>query len=328
MNLPANRPANPVASFSKFLDSYKSQMALALPKHLNPDRMARLALTAFSSSPALQECTPQSIIGSLMTAASLGLEPGINGQGYLIPYKTTCTFVPGWKGLVDIANRSGRCTVWTGAVFDGDEFDYALGDSPFIRHKPGDEDDPAKLLYVYSVGRVKGSEWAVIEVWPIEKVRRHRDKYNKVGAKHYSFRDWEMYARKVPLLQVLKYMPQSIELANAIEATHAAEEGRAVVIDAASKFMTVGDAPEGDDPQDGGAGSGNGAGNGEQARTLPPLTPEDLAKKATSLKKAIANGQPVNDVIAALETKNTVSEEQRMEIASWAVKPTTSEGQQ
>jgi hypothetical protein len=51
-----------------------------------------------------------------MTAAQLGLEPGINGQGYLIPYKGTCTFVPGWKGLVDLVARSGRATVWTGVV--------------------------------------------------------------------------------------------------------------------------------------------------------------------------------------------------------------------
>jgi hypothetical protein len=118
--------------------------------------------------------------------------------------------------LVDIANRSGRCTVWTGAVFDGDEFDYALGDRPFVMHKPGEEDDPSKLVYVYAVGRVNGSEWPVIEVWSMKKVWRHRDQYNKVGQRHYSFRDKEMYARKVPLLQVLKYMPSSIELSNAI----------------------------------------------------------------------------------------------------------------
>ena len=52
----------------------------------------------------------------------------------------------------------------------------------------------------------------IIELWRVSKIEKHRDKYNKVGRKHYSFRDWEMYARKVPLLQVLKYMPCSIEV--------------------------------------------------------------------------------------------------------------------
>lgn len=228
---------NPVAAFSGFMDKFKPQMALALPKHLNADRMARLALTAFSTTPKLQECSPHSIAASIMTASTMGLEPGVNGQGFLVPYGKTCTFVPGWKGLVDIANRSGRCSVWTGAVFEGDDFDFALGDRPFVSHKPGDEDDPSALLYTYAIGRVKGSDWPVIEVWRMSKIWKHRDKYNKVGNRHYSYRDQEMYARKVPLLQVLKYMPASIELSNAIAVSNAAEEGRGSTIE--GDFVTI-----------------------------------------------------------------------------------------
>jgi len=230
---------NPVASFSKFLDSFKPQMALALPKHLTADRMARLALTAFSSTPKLQQCDPKTIVASIMTSATLGLEIGVDGQGFLVPYGKTCNFVPGWKGLVDLVSRSGRATVWTGAVFQGDEFDYALGDTPFIRHRPGEENDPDLITHVYAVGRVNGSQHPVIEVWTVGKIRKHRDKYNKVGGSHYSFRDWEMYARKVPLLQVIKYMPKSIELSNAVALNAAVEDGKHAVID--GDFVTVTD---------------------------------------------------------------------------------------
>ena len=114
---------SPLAKFSSFMDKLKPQLALALPKHMNADRMARLAVTAFSTNADLQKCSPQSIAGSIMTAAQMGLEPGINGQGYLIPYKQTCTFVPGWKGLADLVSRSGRATVWTGVVMPGDKFE-------------------------------------------------------------------------------------------------------------------------------------------------------------------------------------------------------------
>lgn len=234
---------NPIASFSNFLDKFKPQMALALPKHLTADRMARLALTAFSSTPKLQACDPKTIIASIMTSATLGLEIGVDGQGFLVPYGKSCQFVPGWKGLVDLVSRSGRATVWTGAVFEGDEFDYALGDAPYIRHRPGEENDPDLLTHVYAVGRVNGSQYPVIEVWTVGKVRKHRDKYNKVGGSHYSFRDWEMYARKVPLLQVLKYMPKSIELANALAISNAADAGNHAVID--GNFVTVTDADTG-----------------------------------------------------------------------------------
>ncbi len=248
-----NRPASPLATFSGILERMKPQLALALPKHLNADRMARLALTAFSQNSALQKCDPTSIVGSLMVAGQMGLEIGVSGQGYLVPYGKICTFVPGWQGIVDIINRSGRATVWTGAVFEGDDFDYALGDSPFVKHKPSGEDDPKKITHVYAVGRVNGQEWPVIEVWPIKRVRAHLSRNNKVGNAHYAHKHWEMYARKIPLLQVSKYMPKSIELSRAIQADAAAEAGipftfdgdSGMVVDANTGEITGG-APGGD----------------------------------------------------------------------------------
>jgi recombination protein RecT len=307
-NLSTQKQANPVAAFSKFMDGFKGQMALALPKHLTADRMARLALSAFSSNPQLQQCDPRSIAASIMTASTLGLEPGVNGQGYLIPYKQTCTFVPGWKGLVDIANRSGRVSVWTGAVFEGDHFEYALGDNPFIQHRPGDEDSPDKLTHVYAVGRVNGSNYPVIEVWSMKKVWKHRDKYNKVGNRHYSFRDEEMYARKVPLLQVLKYMPASIELTNAVAAANAAESGREVVIN--GDVFTVKDEPE-EDQQD-------QQGQNNDRPAVNYMSDANFNANAEEWRLIIAGGKKsVNDLIAFIETKAPLSADQKMTIASW-----------
>ena len=235
----------PIAKFSAFMDKLKPQLAVALPRHMNPDRMARLAMTAFSTSKDLQDCSPQSIAGSIMTAAQLGLEPGINGQGYLIPYKGTCTFVPGWKGLVDLVARSGRATVWTGVVFPGDTFEYQLGDAPFCRHIPGDGsiDSGDTFTHVYAIGRVRDASMAVIEVWTRAKVNKHLKQYNKVGARHYALaneNNFEMYARKVALMQVLKYMPASIELQNAIDISNVGDEGGHAVLQ--GDFVTVTDA--------------------------------------------------------------------------------------
>ena len=219
------KPAQQPTTFPGMLQAYKGQIAAALPRHVNPDRMARIALTCYRMNPGLAECSPASVFAAVIQAAQLGLEPGLNGRAYLIPYKREATFVPGWRGLVQLANRTGRCSVWTGAVFDGDSFDYALGDRPRIDHKPGDEDDPKKLLYAYAVGRVRGSEWPVIEVWSSKRIEKHRNRYNRQGERHYSYREWEMYARKVVLLQVLKYLPASPELETAVSLNDAAEVG-------------------------------------------------------------------------------------------------------
>lgn len=233
----------PQAQLSNYFTQHKGQIAAALPKHLNPDRMARLALTAFSQSSDLQKCDPKTVFASLIVLSQLGLEPGIDGQGYLIPYGKTCTAIPGWKGYVDLVSRAGRASVWTGAVFEGDEFEYQLGDSPYLKHKPGDENDEKYLTHVYAIGRVKGAEYPVIEVWTLGKILKHRDKHNKVGKGHYSFKNIEMYARKIPLLQVIKYMPKSVELQTAMEIDVAATEGKGTEY-INGDFITIDEEPE------------------------------------------------------------------------------------
>ena len=223
---------SPVVAFSSFMDKLKPQMALALPKHLTADRMARLALTAFSTSEALQRCTTKSIAASIMTAGQLGLEPGVNGAGFLVPYGTTCTFVPGWKGLVDLVSRSGRGTVFTGVIFKDQEYTFIDGAKrDLIIHNETDLDDPEDITHAYAIGWVKDATMPIIELWRVSKIKKHRDKYNKQGVKHYSFRDWEMYCRKIPLLQVIKYMPCSIEVANAVALSEAADRGRGATIE-------------------------------------------------------------------------------------------------
>ncbi len=216
--------------FNAFIQKHKNQMDMALPKHITGDRMARLALTCFSQNEDLRKCSLGSIFSSIIVASQLGLEIGVNGQGYLIPYKGTCTFVPGWKGLQDLVNRTGRATSWTGAVFEGDKFSYSKGTNPRIDHEENGEDDISKLTHVYAVGRVNGSEWPIIEVWTAEKVKKHFKKNNKVGERHYGNKHFEMYARKVVLLQVLKYLPASTELTAAIDLSLAQTNGRNVTL--------------------------------------------------------------------------------------------------
>lgn len=292
MNAPANKDKNPVVAFSGFMDKFKPQLALACPKHLNPDRMARLALTAFSTNIALQNCDPKSIAGSIMTAAQLGLEPGVNGQGYLIPYKTTCTFVPGWKGLVDLVARAGRGTVYTGVIFKDQTYTFLDGARrDLVIHNETELDAPEDITHAYAIGWVKDAAMPIIELWKVEKIRKHRDKYNKVGTKHYSFRDWEMYARKVPLLQVLKYMPQSIEVSNAIAISNASEAGRVATIE---NGIVLDNDPG---PVD------------HQVECYPQ---EQFARELPAWTKLIQSGKKTPEaIIATAESKHPLTDEQK-----------------
>lgn len=310
-----NALAKPTTQLQAYFAAHKSQIAAALPKHLNADRMCRLALTAFHQNKDLMACDPKSIFAGVVIASQMGLEIGVGGQGYLIPYKGKATFVPGWQGLVDLVSRAGRATVWTGAVFDGDEFDWALGDRPFVKHRPCGEDDPRKLIFTYAIGRVNGSEWPVVEVWSNARLRSHFKKFNKVGDKHYAHANWEMYGRKVPLLQVLKYMPKSIEVQNAIAVAEAAEEGRGATLD--GNFVTIDEDPPGDE---GGAGETGGSSGeqtaGEARGTEPKPYPADLFEQSFPLWKGLIESgkKTAADIIATASAKGELSEEQKKKL--------------
>jgi len=301
---------SPAKSLMGFMEKHKNQIALALPKHISADRMVRLAMTSFSQNRALQSCELNSIFASVVVAAQLGLEIGVGGQGYLVPYKGKATFVPGWQGLVDLVSRAGRATVWTGAVYRGDEFDWALGDMPFVKHRPQADGDSWKdIQYVYAIGRVNGSQYPVIEVWSMDRVVRHLNKYNKVGAQHYALKDnganMEMYARKVALLQVLKYMPKSIEVQRAMDVAQAVDSGKNFTFD--GDVVVVEESQHEEQQQ----------ADSQTEQQLPTCSAESFDKKKAGWKKAVEGGKPVNDLIAMIQTKEILTADQKVEIASW-----------
>lgn len=275
--------------FPAMLDAFKSQIALALPSHLSADRMARLALTAFRQQPQLALCNPMSVFSAVVLSAQLGLEIGVDGQAYIVPYKGQATFIPGWKGYVELVNRAGKASVWTGAVFEGDKFEYALGDSPHVTHQPTGISDETKanLRYVYAIGRVHGAQWPVIEVWPAAKVLRHLNRYNKVGGKHYALandNNFIAYGRKVALLQVLKYMPKSVELraAEAIEAHGHAAVDLKDVIDGEWSHVAAEAAEAGEDAGDATEQQGQARDEREASTDSDAAVPAAAAPSATA----------------------------------------------
>ncbi len=199
-------------------DNFKKQLALAVPKHLNADRMARIAATEVRKNPALLRTEPTSFLGSVMQAAQLGLEPGSAlGQAYLVPYGNQCQLIIGYKGMIDLARRSGQVLSLNAyAVREGDDFNFQLGLKPDIHHVPSLEADRIKkpITYVYAVATLKGGgyQFEVMSRAEIEAVKA------KVKSKNI----WNSYpeemAKKTVIRRLFKYLPVSIE---ALEITNA-----------------------------------------------------------------------------------------------------------
>lgn len=136
----SNAPRDPNSEFRDVLLKLRPQLTAALPKHLDPDRLLRIVLTTVRKTPALLTCSRESVLAAIMQAAQLGLEPDGNlGLAYLLPYGNQCQLIVGWKGLIELARRSGLVTNITAhCVHYGDFFEYELGLDPKLRHIPSD----------------------------------------------------------------------------------------------------------------------------------------------------------------------------------------------
>lgn len=161
----------------------QQKMFAALPKHVTPDRMIRVAMNCIRKTPKLLECAPVSLFAAITEAGTYGWElGGVLGHAYLVPYGKECTLIPGYKGLLDLGRRSGQISTYAmEVVHEGDTFSYELGDDPFVRHVPNDRDkDRFKkpITYVYAVVRFKDGG-VQRSVWSSEKIDDHKQKYSQ-----------------------------------------------------------------------------------------------------------------------------------------------------
>lgn len=196
-----------------YMRSMEGEIKKALPSVITPERFTRIVLSAISVNPQLGSCTPQSFLGAMMTSAQLGLEVNTPlGQAYILPYRNKgqleAQFQLGYKGLIDLAYRSGEVEVIQAhVVYENDHFECEYGLDPKLTHKPADSDrgEPVK---VYAVFKTKSGGFG-FEVMSMDDVRRHANKYSKAYSS--SFSPWktnfEEMAKKTVLKRVLKYAP-------------------------------------------------------------------------------------------------------------------------
>lgn len=208
-------------TMQQYIKSMEKEIAKALPSVITPERFTRIVLSAISVNPKLGQCTPASFLGAMMTSAQLGLEVNTPlGQAYVLPYSNKGTleaqFQLGYKGLIDLAYRSGEVEVIQAhVVYENDEFECEYGLDPKLTHKPADSNrgEPTK---VYAVFKTKSGGFG-FEVMSMEDVRKHAAKYSKAYSS--SFSPWktnfEEMAKKTVLKRVLKYAPLKSEFIRA-----------------------------------------------------------------------------------------------------------------
>lgn len=210
----------------------KAQFEMALPKHLNADRLIRLAVTEFRKNPTLRECSPESLLGAVMQAAQVGLEPDALGSCYLVPFNNKkkvdgrdvwvkeVQLQIGYKGLIELVRRSGQVTsIVANEVYENDEFEFEFGLDEKLYHKPTMGTDRGNLKCFYAYARFKDGGHA-FHVMSVEQINQVRDKHSKSQRNGQHFGPWkdhyESMAKKTVIKQLVKYMPISVEIQNNI----------------------------------------------------------------------------------------------------------------
>lgn len=210
------------------LTRFRPQLESALPKHVTIDRLMGAALAAVNKQPLLLECRPESLLRALYQCAQLGLEPDTPlGLAYLVPYGKQVQFIPGYRGLISLARRSGNITgIESRIVYEKDRFEVCFGLKPELIHFPAyDEADRGKIRLVYSIARFRRGEEPQVEIMNKPQIDGIM-KRSAAGDRGPWGTDYEEMARKTVVKRLCKYLPLSIDLAQAIELDNQAETGK------------------------------------------------------------------------------------------------------
>lgn len=226
--------ASTLNAVSAMLTQNREQIAMALPKHLTPERMIRIALTAVSTTPKLQECDPRSICGAVVEASILGLEPnGVLGEAYLIPFwngrakRNEAKLMVGYQGLVKLAYNTGELSgLAVSVIHAGDEFNLISGMRPDYSHRyhhlTTEQRGPV-IGYLAGVELRGGMRF--IEYWTVEQICAHRDKFSLSKDRGPWVDHFDSMAKKTVLRAALKYVPKSVQLQRATQLDEYAEAG-------------------------------------------------------------------------------------------------------
>lgn len=249
----SNQTVNGVTTIRSSIEKMLPQIAMVLPKHMTPERVARIAMTTIQKNPKLEECDVKSLLGSIMAASQVGLEvDDILGQAYLVPFWDTknkrfaAQLQIGYKGFLDLARRSGQVTnIVSQVVYANDLFDFEYGFDEKLRHKPA-TNNRGGAMYVYAYANLKdgGRVFEVLTLDDVEKARMSSSSQKDFNTKQISktpigiWKDhYEAMARKTAIRRLAKYLPLSVELLRMASMDELADAGKPIDY---SKFCETG----------------------------------------------------------------------------------------
>lgn len=220
-------------------EQMREQFAKALPKHLSTDRFIRCSLTALTRTPKLNDCTQESFMKCLLDLSAFGLEPD-GRRAHLIPYGNQCTLIIDWKGLAELAMRSGIIAkLHADIVCDNDIFTYDMGE--VTTHTIDWKNPRGEMYAAYAMAQTKTGEkfFAVMSKDEIEAIRKR----SRAGNNGPWQSDYNEMAKKTAFRRLAKWLPLSAEFRDANDKDYDAEETAPRDVTPASQSRLLRDVP-------------------------------------------------------------------------------------
>lgn len=177
-------------------------------------------ISVANGNPQLRNANPMTILGSAMVAATLDLPivPTL-GLAYIVPYKGQCQFQLGYKGLIELAERSGQFrNIIDEVVYEG----QLVKKNKFTGEYVFDEDAKVSddvIGYMARMDLVNGFSKTIF--WTKEEVEKHAGRFSQAFRSGFTSpwkTDFDAMARKTVLKALFaKYAPKSIALQQAIK---------------------------------------------------------------------------------------------------------------
>lgn len=197
------------------LTAMQPQFAAALPKHVDPARFVRVVMTAVQMNGNLLDADRRTLFASAMRASQMGLLPD-GREGAIVTFKNQAQFMPMVAGIMKLVRNSGEISTWSvQAVYENDSFDYELGDSERIVHKPA-LTSRGKMIGAYSIVTMKDGEKSreFMSVEDIEAIRKR----SRSGTSGPWVSDFSEMAKKTVVRRHSKRLPMSTDLDEALRA--------------------------------------------------------------------------------------------------------------
>ena len=198
------------------IERMKPEIARALPKHMDADRMARIALTLIRKNPDLASCSAESFLGALMTCSQLGFEPGSPTQeAFIVPYKGEATFQLGYQGMVTLFYQHPMASsIKVETVRENDYFEHEEGLEEKLVHRPCKTGPRGRAIAYYSVAQLVNGGRTFKVMYPAE-VEERRQKSSHPSSKAWK-ENYDEMAKKTVLRNHFKALPKSAVLARAL----------------------------------------------------------------------------------------------------------------